>query len=204
MSRIRQWLRLAVVLPALCGLTLCACTPKPPPTTPPPPLAVRSTDLDGRPLDPLMPGALGTRATVLLFITNDCPISNSYAPEIHRLCDAYTKQGIAFYIVYADPELKPGEARRHYHDYAYQCPAVIDVGHDLARKAGATVTPEAVVLLRDGTLGYRGRINDLYIDYGKAKYVATTHDLREVLASIAGDRPVTPRTTDAVGCPIPL
>lgn len=162
-----------------------------------------STDLDGRPENPLA-DAKDRRATVLLFITNDCPISNGYAPEIHRLCDAYMKQGIAFYLVYSDPDLKLAEAKQHYKDYAYTCPAVFDSTHELALKAGATVTPEAAVYLPDGRRVYRGRINDLYLDFGKSRYNATTSDLKDVLESIAQNHPLPPRTTTAVGCPIPM
>lgn len=162
-----------------------------------------STDLDGHPQDPLV-ASKDRRAMVLLFITNDCPISNSYAPEIHRLCDAYTKQGIVFYLVYSDPDLKLADARQHYKDYAYKCPAVFDPKHELASKAGATVTPEAAVFLADGKRIYRGRINDLYLDFGKARYNATTSELKDVLESIAQNHPLPPHTTQAVGCPIPM
>ena len=51
---------------------------------------------------------------------------------------------------------------------------------------------------------YLGRINDLYVDFGKAKFKATTNDLRDVLERVAAGRPVTPRTTTAIGCNIPL
>src|SRR5207248_7360801 len=103
-------------------------------------------DLNGRAVDLFSPTR---RATVLLFITNDCPISNAYAPEIHRLCDQYTRQNIAFYLVYADPSLSTEDARRHYAEYGYRCPALLDRGHELAQRAGATVTPEAAARLPD-------------------------------------------------------
>ena len=80
---------------------------------------------------------------------------------------------------------------------------MLDPTHLLARKAGATVTPEAAVFLPDGREIYRGRINDLYVDYGKARFTPTSNDLRDVLELIAHDRPVEMRTTVAVGCHIP-
>jgi len=188
-------------LALLATLLLGACAHAPalaPATTRP---ASRITDLDRRPYDPF---AKVGRATVLLFITNDCPISNGYAPEIHRLCDAYARQDIAFCLVYADPTITAAAARQHYRDYGYTCPAVLDPGHELATRAGATVTPEAAVFLADGKLVYRGRIDDLYLDYGKARFVATTHDLRDALDAVAGGKPMKLRTTVAVGCHIPM
>src|SRR5436190_5313008 len=39
-------------------------------------------DLSGHPVDPF--AAPGAKATVFIFISTDCPISNRYAPEIRR------------------------------------------------------------------------------------------------------------------------
>jgi hypothetical protein len=187
-----------VLLGVLC-LSLPACTPSKSAPTSAPSRAI--TDLNGQAVDPLARGS--QRATVLLFITNDCPISNAFAPEVKRICDAYMPQRVSFYLVYADPALSAAEARKHYQDYGYTCGAVLDPKHVLARQAGATITPEAAVFLPDGREVYRGRINDLYVDYGKARFAPTTNDLRDVLELIAHDRPVEGRTTVAVGCHIP-
>jgi hypothetical protein len=197
MHRIGQWLRDLVCI--LSGVMLLGCAARAPA-----PAAAASgvTDLEGHLVNPL--AVQSERATVLLFITNDCPISNGYAPEIHRLCDAYMKQGIGFYLVYADPDLSVSDARQHYREYEYRCPAVLDRQHELAHKAGATMTPEAAVFLPDGERVYRGRINDLYVDYGKARFTPTSNDLRDVLELITQGRPVVARTTTAVGCHIPM
>jgi hypothetical protein len=106
--------------------------------------------------------------------------------------------------VYVDPDLSAADATKHYQDFGYRCPAVLDPHHELARKAGATVTPEAAVFLASGQQVYRGRINDLYVDYGKARFAPTTNDLKDVLELIAQGRPVVARTTTAVGCHIPM
>ncbi|MDB5322108.1 MAG: hypothetical protein JWN40_3739 [Phycisphaerales bacterium] len=113
-------------------------------------------------------------------------------------------QGIAFYLVYVDPGLTAVDARQHYRDYGYRCQALLDRRNVLARRAGATVTPEAAVFLADGRQVYRGRINDLYVDYGKARFAPTTNDLRDMLELIVRGEKVEIRTTVAVGCHIPM
>src|SRR5438034_1038922 len=74
----------------------------------------------------------------------------------------------------------------------------------LARAAGATITPEAAVFLPSGKLVYRGRINDWYTDYGKSRYLPTTHDLKDVCEAVARNQPIEPKFTTAVGCHIPM
>jgi hypothetical protein len=189
----------------LLSVTICSCAGQPnsPALSPAAAPASRVSDLDGRMVAPLA-AAASRRATVLLFITHDCPISNGYAPEIRRLCDAYGRQGVAFFLVYSDPAVTPAEARQHYHDYAYTCAAVLDPNHELAALAGATITPEAAVFLPDRRRIYRGRIDDLYVDLGKPRFHATSNDLSDVLDAITKSQPISPRTTTAIGCHIPM
>lgn len=197
MHRHRLTLVTAVVL-----VTLSSCAQKSAPPAPVAPPASRVIDLDGRAAAPLAADP-SRRGTVLLFITNDCPISNAFAPEIHRLCDAYTKEGIAFYLVYSDPALSPADAKKHYTEFGYHCGAVLDPKHELAQTAGATITPEAAVFLPSGQLVYRGRINDWYTDYGRSRYAPRIHDLKDVCESVARSKPIEPRFTQAIGCHIP-
>jgi hypothetical protein len=144
--------------------------------------------------------AKGRRATLLFFIAHDCPIANRYAPEINRICREYAARKVACYVVYVEPDLPSREARDHAKAYGYPCPALLDTGHQLVRKAGATVTPEAAVFGSDGRLRYRGRIDDRYLDFGEARLQPTTRDLRLALESILQGRPAPNARTKAVGC----
>ena len=40
---------------------------------------------------------------VLFFVTNDCPLTNSYVPEMNRIQSSYAKRRVCFYAVQADP-----------------------------------------------------------------------------------------------------
>jgi hypothetical protein len=158
-------------------------------------------DLNGAARDPLRP--TGAKAGVLLFIQHDCPISNRYAPEINRIEAEYAPKGVAFTIVYEDPDLPAAEARRHAREYGYRMPALLDPTHLLARKVGATITPEAVVIAPDAKVVYRGRIDDLYADLAHARLKPTIHDLRLALTAILAGKLVPNPSTRAIGCFIP-
>jgi hypothetical protein len=58
--------------------------------------------LDGRETEAF--AAAGSRATVFLFVKTDCPISNRAAPEVNRLYEEFSDQGIAFRLVYVGPD----------------------------------------------------------------------------------------------------
>ena len=66
--------------------------------------------------------------------------------------------------------------------------------------AGATVTPTAVVLDREGAVRYRGRIDDFYAALGKPRRQATTHELRDALDAVLAGKPVAVPEAKALGC----
>ncbi|WP_309711068.1 redoxin family protein [Armatimonas sp.] len=147
--------------------------------------------------------AKGKKALVVFFVATDCPISNAYAPEIKRLCEHYTRQKIAFALVYPDPDTSLADAQKHAKAYGYTCPIFLDPGHRFTRKVGATVTPEVAVLRPNGSLLYRGRIDNLYVDFGKPRFAATHHDLRNALDATVANKTIRTQLTKAIGCFIP-
>jgi len=159
-------------------------------------------DAGGELRDPFA-AAEGRRALVLVFVDPDCPISNAYAPEVKRLAAEFGPRGVELELVYSAPGLDPQAVRRHVADFGYELPALLDSDQRLAARAGATVTPEAVVFLPDGELVYRGRIDDRFVDFGRQRPQPTQRELRDALeALLAGRAPPVPRT-ESVGCPIP-
>jgi Redoxin len=142
------------------------------------------------------------KAAVLIFVAVDCPISNSYAPKINKIISDYSKKDLDFFIVYSDPKLTVEDAQKHTKDFGYICPALMDNQQLLMQKVHATVTPEVAVLTAHGQVEYLGRIDNWYEDFGKQRYDATTHELRDALdAVLAGGKVATP-VTKVVGCPI--
>lgn len=141
------------------------------------------------------------KPTVVIFIALDCPISNGYAPEINRICEAYEKKDVQCFLAHAD-DVTAESARKHAKDFGFKCPVLIDSKHVLVKRAQATITPEAAVFSADGALKYHGRINDLYVDLGKKRAAATTQDLREAIDAVLAGKEVKAEKTQAVGCVI--
>jgi hypothetical protein len=163
------------------------------------PADVRVRTLDDKLIDPFQAPA-SAKALVFVFVSVDCPISNRYAPEVRRLHEKYSAQGVVFSLVYPNPA-EPAEAiRRHLKDFNYPVRGLRDPRHDLVKAAGATITPEAAVYDRQGRLLYHGRIDDRYVSLGLERPAATKHDLDEVLSDVVAARPVRQATAPAVGC----
>lgn len=168
----------------------------------PAPPTLNLTDTTGRSVDPWT----NTTAVAHVFITasNDCPISNRYAPEVRRLHEIYAKRGVAFYLVHPNPDETPSAVARHTADYGYPCAVVLDRTQALVRQYGLTITPEVAVVDAAKSMIYRGRIDDRHVDFGRMRREPARRDLVEVLdALLAGQKP-TLRTTKAIGCSIVL
>lgn len=140
------------------------------------------------------------RVRVVVFTRSDCPISNRYAPTVRRLYERFHARGVEFALVYVDPAESPETIRRHVAEYGYPCRALRDPRHELVRLTGAQVTPEAVVFAANGHQVYRGRIDDLFLDFGKSRTEPTTHELADAIEAALAGRPVAQPETKAVGC----
>jgi AhpC/TSA family len=161
-------------------------------------------DIDGRMLRPFEPAG---DVNVIFFVATDCPISNSYAPEIQRVCREYGSRGVECFLIYEDVDTSaPGryledDVRKHLQEYRYEgLPAAVDRTRTIATRAKATVTPQAVVIDRAKQIRYRGRIDNFYAALGKPRQQVTERDLRTALDAILAGRPVPNPETKALGC----
>ncbi|MFN7733852.1 MAG: redoxin family protein [Pirellula sp.] len=164
-----------------------------------PPLSLK--DIDGKSQSPLL--VRDAKANVLFFTTTDCPIANSYSPEIMSIVNDFADKPIQFFAVHVDSQLTAASAQKHAREFGLTLPVLIDAKHELVSAAGITRTPEVAVFIPDGTLAYRGRIDDRYASFGKKRIVPTQRDLRDALTAIAAGEAVLTTRTEAVGCSVP-
>jgi thiol-disulfide isomerase/thioredoxin len=170
-----------------------------PPTTAP--ASPQLTGIDGKTYAPLT--VPPHHAAVLVFVLQDCPVCNGYAPQVERLAAQARRNDVPFYLIHVDPALTTKDARKHAADYGYTIPVLIDRKHQLVSRLGVSAVPTAVVLDDRGQTRYAGRVDDQYVSIGKARNVVTTHDLRDALAAVLAGKPVAQPRTQVVGCAVP-
>ena len=141
-----------------------------------------------------------TRALAIVFITPDCPIANYYQPTLRKLGEEFAGRGIPLFLVHSDPEVTAEAAAQHAEKFKIAAPVILDHDQALARRVDARVTPEAIVVGRDGKILYRGRIDNFYEALGRKRREATEHELRDALTAIAEGRPVATPVTKALIC----
>jgi len=153
--------------------------------------------LDDKPVDPFLVKA---RARVFVFVRTDCPISNRYAPELNRLAREFASRGVVFWMVYSDRTESREAILKQIDEYRLPGVALRDPDHSLARMAKATIAPEAAVFSGDGRLVYHGRIDNRYVELGKAMIAPTRHDLEDAIKAAITGRPLAIASAPAIGC----
>jgi hypothetical protein len=156
------------------------------------------TDLAGHEAKPLPDHA--ARFVVFVFARTDCPISNSYAPEIVRLHAEFASRGVTFWLVYPDAEVTADAIQQHIREYRYPCAALRDPHQLFARQSHVRVTPEVALYRADGELLYHGRIDDRYVDFGECRAHADQRDLQEALQLALAGKPIPQPHPPGVGC----
>lgn len=145
----------------------------------------------------------GVRGIVLYSCATDCPVANALAPEVSRLQEEYADRGIVWFAIYPDALVTPGKIIAHQAAYGLTMPAQTDAGLRAARAAGFTATPEVAVFARDGTMIYRGRIDDSWDAIGTRRRAPQSRDLKRALDALVSGEPLEFWSTAPVGCLLP-
>lgn len=160
---------------------------------------MRARDVHGPHKDPL--AAVRENIAVVVFVGPSCPISNRYLPKLAKLARELEGE-VHFVLAYPDPAATDDDVSEHLRRFGVKMASFRDPQHRWVDRLGVTVTPEAVVMVREREVWhqtYRGRIDDRARQYGAFAAEVGSDDLRDAIArAVAGDARL--RTTSAVGC----
>lgn len=136
-------------------------------------------------------------ATVVLFVSTKCPVSNRYSDRMTALYKAYSDKDVQFVFVNANDNEPAAEVEQHSREARYPFPVYKDVNNALADKLNAQWTPETYVFDRAGKQQYHGRIDD-------AQNIARVKEesLRLAIDAVLAGAAPSPSDTRALGCTI--
>ena len=137
------------------------------------------------------------KATVVMFVSTRCPVSNAYNDRMAALAKKYSAQNVAFVGIDSDQNEPKAEIADFTKQHAFPFPVLVDAGNKVSDLYNAHVTPETYVIDSKGVLVYHGRIdNDM--DPANVK----THDLANALDAVLAGKPIAKSQTKAFGCSI--
>lgn len=186
-------LRTLFALAALAG-PLAAAEPTPVPDFTLKDLAGKDWSLHGQ----------KNRATVLVFLSAECPMSNAYVKPVGELAAKYRDKGVAVVGVNANKEESVAQVAAHAREFGIAFPVLKDDDLVAAKALGVKVNPEAVVLDDKFVVRYRGRIDDGYTGRMRPAPRTTRADVAAALDELLAGKPVSVAHAQAFGCPLPL
>jgi peroxiredoxin len=142
------------------------------------------------------------KAIAVVFLSFECPVSNSYSEPLTELARVYEPKGVAVVGISMGEEDAAGIAKR-VKEFKLNFPVYPDAKFKAADAFQAGHTPEAFVLDGNFVMRYRGRIDDSYTARLKKKNDDTIRqDLKIALDEVLAGKAVTEPATLAIGCPL--
>jgi peroxiredoxin len=142
---------------------------------------------------------LGKKATVVVFISVECPIANLYTPMLGDMQKTYGFRGVHFLAINSNDQDSSSAVGIHAREHKLAFPVCKDVDHKAADAFGARRTPEAFLLDSKGIIRYRGRIDDQF-GYTYRRPAPLHTDLKDALEAVIAGRAVLNPETEVRGC----
>ena len=101
-------------------------------------------------------------------------------------------------LVYPVATDSPDLIREHRKKHGYSLESIRDTGQTLVKHTGVTVTPEVAVMAGERMV-YRGRIDDRYVNMGRARPRPTQRDLENALSALIAGTPIATRRRERSG-----
>ncbi len=162
-------------------------------------IGVRVTDVNGH--HHRIGVTTGTvQPVVLVFLDTACPVATRYVPTLNKLHAEAEAGGVALYGVLSNPAITWQTSADFVDEFRITFPVILDSTGDLALRLGPRVMSEAFAISTAGRVVYRGRIDDRFAAVGKLRMRIDSHDLHNVIETLASGDQSEPYATEAVGC----
>ena len=138
--------------------------------------------------------------TVYIFLSESCPICQSYTLTLKDLYKKYKDRSVNFIGLFPNYYADADSIAAFKKTYSIPFPLAVDSSAVLAKKLQATITPEVFVVNDRQEILYSGRIDDLFYKVGKRRTMVGSHDLDQALSSLISGQPPKTARTPAVGC----
>jgi len=146
----------------------------------------------------------GAKAVLIVFMCNHCPYVKPKVSKLVQLQKDCGKKGLRVVGINAnDPEQYPEDSFEAMKEFALESGInfvyLFDERQEVAKKYGATCTPDPFLFDSKQKLAYHGRIDDAHKqDHSAAK----TNELEEAIKQVLAGEEVRVQTLPSLGCNI--
>ncbi len=143
------------------------------------------------------------RAVAVVFLCNHCPYVKLYLDRLKQIQTEFQNQGVTLIGINPNDEKQfPADSYENMAPFVAEnqlnFPYLRDMTQDVAQAFGAAKTPHVFLLNQQGVLCYGGAVDDNAQDAASVKQ----HYLRDAIAALLSNAPISPTATDPVGCSV--
>ena len=142
----------------------------------------------------------GEKATIIFFLSADCPLCENYSVTINELHKEYSAEEVVFMGIFAGKYVVEQDVRKYLQEFKPAVEVFLDPQYKKTKKLGATITPEVFAFDAEGELFYQKKIDNWLASLGKYRTNITRHYLKDALEAQLSGKPVPLAKTEAVGC----
>lgn len=145
----------------------------------------------------------GDNGLLVIFSCNTCPFVVAWEDRYNEAKEFADAAGVGTVLINSNEDFRgeadsPEAMAAHAEELGYSMPYLIDENHRIADDFGAKTTPHVFLFDAEGTLIYRGAIDDNYEDQSAVE----NYYLKDALAAYQARETINPETTKALGCSI--
>jgi thiol-disulfide isomerase/thioredoxin len=137
---------------------------------------------------------------ILIFMAVDCPVTKKYMNTIKMLASRYKESiSVTGYFPAGLPRKTETSFRNEY-EIPEHIKLIDDKNHQITKKFGATITPEAFLLSDRGEILYSGAIDNWFFELGRYRPEITENYLVEAIEAALSGKVEAITKTIAIGC----
>ncbi len=136
-------------------------------------------------------------ATVLVFLSAQCPCSASHEPALSELHKKFSSSGFEFFAIHSNVTESAELTEQHFKKVQLPFKVLKDSDQKLADILGALKTPHVFVIDPKGQILYQGGV-----DESRVQALAQKHYLQEALQAIVDKKEISNKSTRTLGCVI--
>lgn len=138
-----------------------------------------------------------SKATVLIFVSTQCPNVKAYDSRINDIANTYQSKGFVIWGINSNYNESAEDVKVHSVTVNYNFPVLKDDNNKVADMLGATRTPEIYVIDNNRIVLYHGRIDD-----NREIDKVTSNDLKNALDDVLAGKEISVKSTKSFGCSI--
>ena len=139
-------------------------------------------------------------ANVWLFFSPECPLCINYVPTFRDMLAEWQGDSVMFRAVVSGTYYDASDMQAFRQKQQIELPVYFDPSHKLRKAYRASITPEVLLVDREGKMLYRGAIDNWAISLGKKRLKVSEHYLRDAVDQFLAGKKIETTRTQAIGC----